>query len=80
MDSANGFVASEGAAAIVLQKSCDAGGMAYGAVRATCVGQNGTSRGFFAPNPKAQRRLLETALERANCLADDVSFLEGMCI
>lgn len=76
-DSADGFVPSEGAAAIVLQRSADAQVPAYGCIRATSVTQDGTSRGFFSPNPVAQRRLLDATLEKARCSPEDIMVLEG---
>ncbi|KIJ54123.1 hypothetical protein M422DRAFT_154033, partial [Sphaerobolus stellatus SS14] len=78
-DMADGFVASEGAAAIVLQKASDplARGMTYGVVKATTVTQDGRSRGFYAPNPEAQKRLLETVLDKAGAGPNDISYLEA---
>ncbi|ETW77135.1 putative multidomain protein [Heterobasidion irregulare TC 32-1] len=76
-DLANGFVSSEGAAAIVLQKYPDAQVPTYCSLRATSVTQDGRSRGFLAPNPQAQTRLLNSALEKAACSPDDICFYEG---
>ncbi|KAF8523370.1 polyketide synthetase [Hysterangium stoloniferum] len=78
-DAADGFVASEGTAAIVLQKADNtlARQMAYGMIKATTVTQDGRSRGFFAPNPKAQQRMLEQVLKKARVRPDDVAFLEA---
>lgn len=76
-DSADGFVASEGAVAIVIQKSTDVKGYMYGTLRATAIAQDGHSHGFFAPNPLAQENLLKMALVKAKCSPDDISVLEG---
>lgn len=76
-DSADGFVPSEGTAAIVLQKLADAQVPVYGCIRATAVAQDGTSRGFFSPNPDAQQRLLNSALDKAGCSPKDIMVLEG---
>jgi len=74
---ADGFVASEGAAAIVLQRASDAEVSPYGCVVSSAVTQDGTSRGFFAPNPKAQSRLLREALSQASLSPNQISFFEG---
>jgi len=74
---ADGFVPGEGAAAIVLQKCSDAVIDPYAVLRASATTQDGASRGFRSPNPVAQSRLLQAALDRANCKPDALSFLEG---
>ncbi|PBK78585.1 polyketide synthetase [Armillaria solidipes] len=76
-DSADGFVASEGAAAIVLQRADRARVPPYAVLRATGTTQDGASRGFFAPNPAAQQRLLEGALQKASCKPHDIALLEA---
>jgi acyl transferase domain-containing protein len=76
-DRADGFVASEGAAAIVLQKAEDARTQPYGSIMASALTQDGTSRGFFAPNPTAQVRLLRKVLSKAAISAKQISFVEG---
>jgi acyl transferase domain-containing protein len=76
---ADGFVPGEGAAAIVLQKYPDAIAEPYALLRSSAVAQDGTSRGFLSPNPAAQKRLLQLALDRADCSPDEISFFEGEC-
>ncbi|KAF8636077.1 hypothetical protein AX17_003784 [Amanita inopinata Kibby_2008] len=73
----DGYVASEGAAAIVLQRTDLSESVPYGIMKATAVTQDGRSRGFFAPNPQAQKRLLEMALAKSGLLPDDISYMEG---
>ena len=74
---ADGFVPSEGAAAVVLQKYSDAMAAPYAVLRASAVAQDGTSRGFLSPNPTAQKALLRTALNRTGCSPEEVCFIEG---
>ncbi|KAF9461926.1 polyketide synthetase [Collybia nuda] len=76
-DSADGFVPSEGAAAVVIQKASDTTIQPYGCLKASAVTQDGRSRGFFAPNPQAQKRLLRTAIDRAGCPSKDIFFVEA---
>ncbi len=74
---ADGFLPSEGAAALVLQREADVSGPIYARIRATALAQDGRSQGFAAPNPDAQSRLLSTGLRKAGLTPDDVSYLEG---
>ncbi|KAF7798039.1 hypothetical protein EIP86_009251 [Pleurotus ostreatoroseus] len=76
-DNADGFLPSEGAAAIVIQRSADISGSYYARIRGTAVVQDGRSLGFSAPNPEAQVRLLQAGLKNAACAADDVSYIEA---
>ncbi len=76
-DNADGFLPSEGAAAIVIQRVKDASGPCYGRIRGSAVVQDGRSLGFSAPNPEAQVRLLKAGLKNAACNPDDVSYIEG---
>lgn len=79
-DSADGFMPSEGAAAIVIQKASSAVIQPYGRLKASVVTQDGRSRGFFAPNPHAQKRLLKAAIDKATCSSEDIYFVEGKVI
>lgn len=74
---ADGYVASEGAVAIVIQKAATAKVAPYCRIRGSAIGQDGRSHGFYAPNPIAQSRLIKNALEKSNCTPDDIAFLEG---
>ena len=76
-EDADGFLPSEGAAAIVLQRAVDAQCKPYARVRGCHVTQDGRSHGFFTPNPVAQKRLLTQSLQRASCVADDIDYHEG---
>ncbi|PFH50122.1 hypothetical protein AMATHDRAFT_145969, partial [Amanita thiersii Skay4041] len=73
----DGYVAAEGAAAIILQRADQCKVNSYGRIKATTVTQDGRSRGFFAPNPQSQKRLLETALLKSGFIPEDISLVEG---
>lgn len=74
---ADGFVASEGAAAMVLQRSNDAKAYPYSFLKMTGVGQDGASHGFYAPNLEAQKRLFKRTLANAEIEPQDISLVEG---
>ena len=74
--SADGFLPSEGVAAIVIQRKRDINGPSLARIRSTAINQDGRSMGFAAPNPAAQAKLLEMGLKRAGCTPDDISYLE----
>jgi acyl transferase domain-containing protein len=76
---ADGFLPSEGVAAIVIQRKRDVKGPGLARIRASAVNQDGRSMGFAAPNPAAQARLLEMGLKRAGCTPDDISYFESTC-
>lgn len=73
---AEGFVPSEGATAIVIQKAADVLCEPYGVLKASRIMQDGRSHGFFAPNPSAQMRLLQETYKVADCSVEDVDYLE----
>ncbi|TDL21967.1 hypothetical protein BD410DRAFT_770959 [Rickenella mellea] len=75
-EGADGFVPSEGAVAIILEKWGNERAV-YATIRASAVGQDGRGHGFFAPNPHAQVALLGKALERGGCVPGDVDYIEA---
>jgi len=74
---ADGFLPSEGAVALVLQRMEDAKTPPYASIRASAIGQDGRSHGFTAPNVEAQARLLKEGLRRGKCHPNDISFFEA---
>ncbi|KAJ8518269.1 hypothetical protein ONZ45_g4625 [Pleurotus djamor] len=74
---ADGFVTSEGAVAVVLQRADQSRVLPYANIQATGVGQDGASRGFYSPNPEAQKRLLRATLMRASQAPSSISFVEA---
>ncbi|KAA1472727.1 thiolase-like protein [Dentipellis sp. KUC8613] len=74
---ANGFLPSEGAAAVVIQRVGDAVSQPYAKIRGSAVGQDGRSPNFFAPNASAQTALLQKALKNAGVHPNDISYFEA---
>ena len=78
-DRANGYVRSEGVAAIVLKPLSAAerdGDQIYGLIRASAVNHGGHSNSLTAPNPKAQADLIVKALARADVDPSSVGYVE----
>ncbi len=77
---ADGYVRSEGAGMVVLQRWEDhqpQHSPLWGRIRASVVNHDGLSQGLTAPNGQAQQRLLQLALERAGLQADELGYLEA---
>ncbi len=79
-DNANGFVRSEGAAIIVLQRLSDAVAQKrniLGVIKGSAVNQDGRSNGFTAPDVGAQSRLMRDALQDAGITPKDIDYIEA---
>ncbi|MGA5895446.1 acyltransferase domain-containing protein [Streptomyces venetus] len=77
---ADGIGRGEGCAAVVLKRLSDAerdGDRVLAVIRATAVNSDGRSNGLMAPNPAAQRALLESAYARAGLDAAQVDYVEA---
>ncbi|EFL36859.1 conserved hypothetical protein [Streptomyces viridochromogenes DSM 40736] len=77
---ADGIGRGEGCAAVVLKRLSDAerdGDRVLAVIRATAVNSDGRSNGLMAPNPAAQRALLESAYARAGLAAAQVDYVEA---
>ncbi len=77
---ANGYVRSEGAAALVLKPLDIAqknGDRILAVIRGTAINQDGRTKGITAPSPLAQQRVIEKALERAQLFPNDIDFIEA---
>jgi len=77
---ADGYVRSEGAGMVVLQRSADhqpQHSPLWALIRASAVNHDGLSQGLTAPNGQAQQRLLQLALTRAGLQAEDLGYLEA---
>ena len=76
---ADGYVRSEGAAAVVLKRLDRAladGDRIWGVVRGSAMNQDGASNGLTAPNGRAQQAVLRGALAAARTAPDQVSYIE----
>ncbi|MCW8376033.1 type I polyketide synthase [Streptomyces justiciae] len=77
---ADGIGRAEGCAAVVLKRLSQAerdGDRVLAVIRTTAVNSDGRSNGLMAPNPAAQRALLETAYARAGITPAHVDLVEA---
>jgi 3-oxoacyl-(acyl-carrier-protein) synthase/acyl carrier protein/NAD(P)-dependent dehydrogenase (short-subunit alcohol dehydrogenase family) len=77
---ADGYVRSEGAGALILERLSDAvehGRRSYACVRGSAVNQDGRSNGLMAPNPQAQIEVLRAACRDAGVRSEDVGYVEA---
>ena len=77
---ADGYLRGEGCGVVTLRRLEDAekdGDPIAGIIRGSAIGHNGFSSGLTAPNPKAQEKVIRQALERAQVLPTDITYLEA---
>ncbi len=77
--SADGFGRGEGCGVIVLKRLNDAekqGRNIRAVVKGIYAGQDGKSNGFYAPNGKAEQRVIENAIENAMVSVDNIDYVE----
>ncbi|MBQ9894376.1 MAG: amino acid adenylation domain-containing protein [Ruminococcus sp.] len=77
--SADGFGRGEGCGAIILKRLDEAerqGRNIRAIVKGIYAGQDGKSNGFYAPNGKAEQRVVESAIENAKVSVDDIDYVE----
>lgn len=78
--SANGYVRSEGAAAVLLKRLADAhrdGDRVLAVIRGTAVNQDGRTNGLTAPSGRAQTAVVTAALTDAGLTVDDIDYVEA---
>jgi len=76
---ANGFVRSEGAGVVVLERSSDAQrkrARVWALVRGSATNQNGRAASLAAPSLQAQAAVLRAALEDARVAPEQVGYIE----
>jgi acyl transferase domain-containing protein len=76
---ADGYVRSEGAGVLVLERLSDAqrnGRKVWAVIRGSAVNQDGRSNGMTAPNGPAQTAVVREALRRASVEPTSVGYLE----
>lgn len=76
---AGGFGRGEGCGVVLLKRLSDAkqdGNTIEAIIKGICVGDDGRTNGFFAPNGLAEQRVIKHAMERADVSVDDVDYIE----
>lgn len=79
-DGGSGFVPAEGVGAVILKplsKAEEDGDHIYGVISGTATNHGGRTNGFTVPDPSAQSRLIESALQRAGVSAREISYVEA---
>ncbi|WP_459480611.1 amino acid adenylation domain-containing protein [Clostridium saccharoperbutylacetonicum] len=77
--SANGYVRSEGVAAILLKplnKAIDDNDNIYAVIKGVAVNHGGRTNSLTAPNPNAEKKLIKTALKDANVDLSTLGYIE----
>ncbi|MDR3491852.1 MAG: SDR family NAD(P)-dependent oxidoreductase [Gammaproteobacteria bacterium] len=77
---ANGFVRSEGVAAILLKPLALAitdNNFIYGVIKGSAVNHGGHANSLTAPNPSAQADVIVAACKRANISVDTIQYIEA---
>ncbi|WP_444997943.1 SDR family NAD(P)-dependent oxidoreductase [Aliikangiella sp. IMCC44359] len=75
----DGYVPSEGVAVLVLKRLADAvsdGDRIHGIIKGIATNHGGKATGYTVPNPMAHKELIQTAMQRANIIPQDVSYVE----
>ena len=78
--SADGFVRSEGAGAVILKplsSAIHAGDPIYAVIRGSAVNQDGRSNGLTAPNRDAQEKVIAEAFAQAGLSPQTVEYIEA---
>ena len=78
--SANGFVRSEGAGAVILKplsQAIQAGDPVYAVISGSAVNQDGRSNGLTAPNRAAQEAVIRAAFDQAGLSPHQVDYVEA---
>ncbi|MER6721821.1 SDR family NAD(P)-dependent oxidoreductase [Streptomyces halstedii] len=78
--SADGYVRSEGAGAVILKPLSRAladGDPVHAVIRGGAVNQDGASNGLMAPNPRAQEAVVRAAHAKAGVRAADIAYVEA---
>ena len=77
---ADGYVRSEGAAFIVLERSTDAtkkNRRVHGFIDGSAINQDGRTAGLSAPNSQAQTAVIRAALRDAGLTSSDIDYVEA---
>lgn len=78
-DNSSGEVLGEGVGLVMLKRASDAvkdGNKIYGLVKAIAINNDGRTLGPGSPNIKAQKSVMQTALQKAGKSVEDVDYIE----
>lgn len=78
--SADGFGRGEGCGVVILKRLSDAkldGDSIEAVIKGICIGQDGKSNGFFAPNGEAEARVIREAIKSAGMSVDNIDYIEA---
>ncbi len=79
-DTANGIAKGEGVAAVLLkplEKAVKDGDFIYAVIKASASNQDGHSNGITAPNPLAQKEVLQKAWEKSGIAPETITYIEA---
>jgi len=76
---ADGYVRGEGCGVVILKRfsaALENGNPIAAIIRGSAINQDGRSNGLTAPNGQAQQKVINSALQAAQCLPQDISYVE----
>ncbi|KAA1246432.1 non-ribosomal peptide synthetase/type I polyketide synthase, partial [Aquimarina sp. RZ0] len=79
-DSANGYVRSEGCGLVLLKplsKAQEDGDNILAIIKGSAINQDGKSNGLTAPNGLAQQQVIQSALQSASLVPNDINYIEA---
>ena len=79
-EAADGYIPGEGVGVAVLKRLSDAqrdGDHIYGVIRGSALNHGGRTNGYSIPNPRAQQKVIEQALEEARIDPRMISYVEA---
>lgn len=77
---ANGYVPGEGVGALLLKpldKAIKDGDNIHGVIKSAAVNHGGKTSGYLVPNPHAQAKLIQAALEKGKIDARSIGYIEA---
>jgi polyketide synthase PksN len=79
-EGADGYVPGEGVGAVLLKPLSEAikdNDQIYGVIRSTDINHGGRSNGFHVPNPNAQAKVIQKAIEKAGIESSSLQYIEA---
>ena len=79
-EGADGYVPGEGVGAVLLKPLSEAikeKDQIYGVIRSTEINHGGRSNGFHVPNPNAQAKVIQKAIQKAGIEASSLQYIEA---